>query len=73
MDVADLEYLLQPAGRELLAEVEASYDGTNALPVSQRLRRSHGGDHVAAALTQTELRRKAVTKLGPRAAAMYFT
>jgi SAM-dependent methyltransferase len=73
VDVAELGYLLSPNGRQLLATVAAAYDGTNALPVSAALRASYEPSHVAAALSQTALRRRAVTKFGTDADVMYFT
>ncbi len=73
MDDATFGFLLTSGGQELLAEIQASYDGTNAMTVSTRLRRTHDPAHVAAAMTQVELRTKARTKFGSDAEAMYFT
>ncbi|MBA3782703.1 MAG: class I SAM-dependent methyltransferase, partial [Nocardioides sp.] len=59
-----------------MGEAEAAYaeTGADALAAARRLRAgSHDPAHVAAALTQVRLRRKAVDKLGEAAARMYFT
>lgn len=72
-ELVTLRSLLSPDGARLLEQVQRGYDGNNALALSERLRREHPPDLVAAALTQVELRRRAVAKLGPDAERMYFT
>lgn len=71
METATFAQLLSPAGQELLAEVEASSESDLAL--GTRLRRDHAADLVAAAVSQTRLRARAVPKLGDDARRMYFT
>jgi SAM-dependent methyltransferase len=73
VDVTLLDQLLSRDGERLLAEIEATYDGDNALAVSERMRDHHDAAVVAAALTQITLRRKAAAKLGDRAARLFFT
>jgi predicted RNA methylase len=73
MDVAEFGFLLTPAGQQLLERAQTTYDGSNALALSTSLRREYGGTHVAAALTQVELRRRAMAKFGADAQRMYFT
>lgn len=75
MDVATVEFLRTDAGRRLLDEVAAAYDGSpaSALATSERLRHTHPPDRVAAALSQIALRRKAVTKFGADADHLLFT
>lgn len=73
MDGATFEFLLSDAGRPLLIEAEATYDGSNALAVADRLRADYQGPVVAAAMTQVDLRRRAQAKFGADASTMYFT
>lgn len=73
MDLPTLRALLTPDGLRLLDEVEREYDGSNTLALSARFRRDHPAELVAAALTQADLRRQALPKLGPDAGRMYFT
>lgn len=76
MDVDALRFLLQPAGRRLLAAATAGYDETSALGLNQQLRRLGNGftaEQVAAALTQVGLRRAGAAKFGADAAAMWLT
>ncbi len=76
VDGAVFDYLLSAPGQGLLGAAEAAYaqTGADALAAARRLRAgSHDPAHVAAALTQVRLRRKAVDKLGEAAARMYFT
>ncbi|WP_402461731.1 class I SAM-dependent methyltransferase [Isoptericola aurantiacus] len=73
MDVASLTKLLSPEGWALLNALPP-YDESQAMALATRLR--DGGvdpDLAAAALTQSRLRAKARTKLGPFADAMLFT
>lgn len=73
MDGAAFGFLLTPRGQALLARAQESYDGSNVLAVATTLRRDHDAAAVAAALTQIELRRQAVSKFGDDAARMFFT
>lgn len=73
VDGPAFDYLLRESGQQLLVEVESAYAEADALVVGSRLRSRHDPAHVAAALTQVRLRRKAVDKLGEAAARMYFT
>lgn len=74
MDLDAFRWLLTDAGQRLLATaVEATAAESDPLAVQTRLRREAEAAHVAAALTQAELRSRAVAKLGDRAQCMYFT
>ncbi|OUZ10411.1 hypothetical protein BHE97_07475 [Aeromicrobium sp. PE09-221] len=73
MDLATFEHLLTPAGQRLLAAVAEEPPDTSDLALGTRLRREHPGELVAAAITQQRLRAKAVAKLGPDAAHLYYT
>jgi len=75
MDVSTLTWLLSPEGQSLLARAEelTASAGVNDLSVGAELRRDHTSDQVAAALTQIDLRRRAVAKFGDDAARMYWT
>jgi predicted RNA methylase len=73
VDADALQYLLGPAGHDLLAAVDAAYDGANALQVSAALRSSYQPARIAAAMSQVALRRDAATKCGADAAVMFFT
>lgn len=70
MDLETFEWLLTDAGQRLLARVDPAAD-----PLAQgtALRREYDAAHVAAALTQAELRAKAREKFGDLAGRMYFT
>jgi SAM-dependent methyltransferase len=71
MDLDAFRWLLTDAGQVLLARA-GEVDG-DPLHVQDVLRREASAEHVAAALTQVGLRRRAEVKLGPSAARMYFT
>ena len=71
MDLDAFRWLLTDEGQELLEA--AGVVGGDELPVQQQLRRRASPEHVAAALTQVELRRRAVAKFGDLAGRMYFT
>jgi len=75
VDIDSLAYLQSAPGQQLLAAVSASYDGSagSALRLATGLRSHHAPDHIAAALTQVSLRRRAATKFGDDARRMYFT
>src|SRR5215208_7624218 len=71
MDLDAFRWLLTEPGQRLLARAdEASED---PLEASAALRRDATAEQVAAALTQTSLRRRATEKFGDRAHRMYFT
>ena len=77
MDLDAFRWLLTDDGQRLLAQAaEAPED---ELKAQAELRRAATGSteeraaHVAAAVTQVTLRRKAAAKLGDDAARMYFT
>jgi SAM-dependent methyltransferase len=75
VDVEAFRWLLTDAGQALLAratEVYAEHAG-DPVRTTTALRRESSAGHAAAALTQAELRVRAVPKLGPDAARMYFT
>ncbi len=71
MDLEAFRWLLTDDGQALL-ERAGSIDG-DELHAQSELRRTAGAEHVAAALTQVDLRRRAVPKFGANAARMYFT
>ncbi len=73
VDGAAFGFLLTPNGQTLLTQAEAAYDGSDLLAVATQLRRDHDVGHVAAALTQVELRHRAEGKFGSDAARMFFT
>jgi SAM-dependent methyltransferase len=80
MDLNAFAWLLTEPGQRLLAEaVERTAEPeADPLEVGARLRRTTADGtpdpaHVAAALTQADLRRRAEPKFGPASARMYFT
>lgn len=74
MDLDDFRWLLTEDGQTLLARAtELVATGGSELHVQAELRRTAAPGKVAAALTQVELRAKAVTKFGELAPRMYFT
>ena len=75
MDLDAFRWLLTDDGQGLLETATREAGGADADPlaVQTRLRRGASAEHVAAALTQVDLRRRAETKLGASAAKMYFT
>ncbi|MCY7395239.1 MAG: SAM-dependent methyltransferase [Nocardioides sp.] len=75
MDLDSFRWLLTDPGQELLRAAEA-IPGDDPLRASAQLRRTAPGaaaSHVAAALTQAALRRRAVVKFADLAPLMYFT
>ncbi len=72
VDPDTFRWLLSAPGQRLL-EVAEQLDDAGSLAAHERLRREAAPEHVAAALTQATLRRRAVDKLGADAARMYFT
>ena len=80
MDVAALAWLLTADGQSLLEEIRSRYTdsvGTRSAELSLKigadLRKHYAADHVAAALSQTELRERAIAKFGDDALRMYWT
>ena len=76
VDLEAFRWLLSDAGQALLARASQVYDEQAGDPVRTAtvLRRGDvSAAHAAAALTQVELRRRAVAKFGEDAARMYFT
>lgn len=71
MDLASFRWLLTDEGQLLLAAAEAA-EGPE-LQVQSELRQTATADQVAVAMTQVELRGKAVEKFGDDASQMYFT
>ncbi len=71
MDLDAFRWLLTDAGQALLVLADEAPE--DPLRAQTALRRSHDPTHVAAALTQVGLRRKAVAKFGDLARWMYFT
>ncbi|MCW2785462.1 MAG: class SAM-dependent methyltransferase [Marmoricola sp.] len=71
MDLDAFRWLLTEPGQQLLSRADDA--GDDPLRASAALRREAASEHVAAALTQALLRRKAVDKFGDDAARMYFT
>ncbi len=72
MDLDAFRWLLTDPGQRLLAAAEA-VAGDDPLRAQTTLRRDAEPAHVAAALTQATLRRRAAEKFGADAARMYFT
>jgi SAM-dependent methyltransferase len=76
VDLEAFRWLLTDEGQAVLKRaVEAGGDDESAgeLALQAELRRTAAPERVAAALTQAELRRRAVGKFGDLAARMYFT
>ncbi|WP_027860417.1 class I SAM-dependent methyltransferase [Marmoricola sp. URHB0036] len=74
MDLDAFRWLLSEPGQRLLeAAGAAGAAGGSELAAQSALRRTASPEHVAAALTQAELRRRAVAKFGDLAGRMYFT
>jgi SAM-dependent methyltransferase len=75
VDLDAFAWLLTDEGQGVLARaVEATAaPGVDELAVQAELRRTTTADRVAAALSQAELRRRAVAKFGELADRMYFT
>ncbi|MBB6628807.1 methyltransferase domain-containing protein [Nocardioides sp. KIGAM211] len=71
MDLDDFRWLLTDDGQELLARADEAPD--DPLRAQTELRRRAEPGRVATALTQVQLRRRAVAKFGDLAARMYFT
>lgn len=74
MDLETFRWLLTDDGQALLAEATALVaGGTSPLAAGSALRRTTTGERAAAALSQVELRERAVAKFGAAASRMYFT
>lgn len=75
MDLDAFRWLLTPAGQRLLdsAVETVAQLGDDPLRAQATLRRTASAEHVAAALTQATLRRRAVVKFGTSSQRMYFT
>ena len=74
MDLETFSWLLTDDGQALLVQADALVaDGRSPLAVGSALRRTTTGERAAAALTQVELRERAVAKFGDLAHRMYFT
>lgn len=71
MDLDSFRWLLTDAGQQLLERAASA--PADPLRASTELRRGADAEHVAAALTQVDLRRRAEAKFGADAARMYFT
>ncbi|HVK27325.1 MAG TPA: class I SAM-dependent methyltransferase [Nocardioides sp.] len=74
MDLETFQWLLTDDGQALLAEATSLVaGGASPLAAGSALRRTTSGERAAAALSQVELRDRAVAKFGESAARMYFT
>ncbi|MDQ6522643.1 class I SAM-dependent methyltransferase [Nocardioides sp. LHD-245] len=74
MDLDDFQWLLTDEGQTLLAEATALVaEGAAPLAAGSALRRTTTPERAATALTQVELRGRAVAKFGDLAPRMYFT
>lgn len=76
MDLETFEWLLTPAGQELLtiaADTWADHDGDPVKSAAAVRRTEANPERAAAALTQVSLRVKGVAKFGADAVQMYFT
>lgn len=76
MDLDDFRWLLTDAGQALLdraGSVYVEHDGDPVRTAATLRRDTPSAAHAAAALTQVDLRARAVTKLGEDARRMYFT
>jgi hypothetical protein len=71
MDLDAFRWLLTDDGQALLARADTAPE--DPLRAQTELRRGAAPEHVAAALTQVTLRRRAVAKFGDLAGRMYFT
>jgi SAM-dependent methyltransferase len=73
VDLDAFRWLLTDDGQALLARAEDLAAGGDELRAQTELRRTTEPARVAVALTQVELRKRAVAKFGDLAARMYFT
>lgn len=72
MDLDAFRWLLTDAGQRLLARA-TEVTGDDPLRAQTALRREASAEQVAAAMTQAQLRARAVAKFGDLAARLYFT
>ena len=72
MDRELASWVVSPDAQPALQAADAEPD-PDSLGAAQRLRRDWPAAQAAMALTQVKLRRRAVTKFGPRAAELFFT
>ncbi len=72
MDLDAFRWLLTEEGQRLLTSAADAGDD-DELTAQRALRRTASAEHVAAAVTQVRLRRRAVEKFGDLAERMYFT
>ena len=76
MDLPTFRWLLTPEGQQLLLTAAQAYADSDGDPIraADRVRKAEAdADRAAAALTQVELRVKAVAKFGEEALRLYFT
>lgn len=74
MDLETFQWLLTDDGQSLLAEATSLVgSGASPLAAGTALRRTTTAERAAAALTQVELRERAVAKFGDLAPRLYFT
>ncbi len=76
MDLPTFRWLLTPEGQQLLLTAAQAYADSDGDPVraADRVRKAEAdADRAAAALTQVELRVRAVAKFGEEALRLYFT
>jgi len=74
VDLDAFRWLLTEPGQRLLEQAEeVTGEGGDTLRAQAALRRTATSEHVAAALTQVDLRRRAEEKFGDLAGRMYFT
>ncbi len=73
MDSATFELLLSERGAKLMREIAQCAPSETQLGLGTRLRADYPAELVAAALTQTQLRRKAVGKFGDLADRLWYT
>lgn len=74
MDLETFQWLLTDDGQALLVEATTLVDsGADALAAGSALRRTTTAERAAAALTQVELRSRAVAKFADLAPRLYFT
>lgn len=71
MDLDAFRWLLTEEGQRLLVSAEEA--GDDPLKAQSALRRTASAEHVAAAVTQVQLRGRAAQKFGELASRMYFT
>jgi len=74
LTLSDIAFLQTSAAHDLLAELaQTDLSSKNLLSLVSRLRESHPQEHIHAALTTAQLRRKAAEKFGNDANKLFFT